>query len=85
MSSCGIAAERAYVYERGGVSIRLEPAAAIVRRYEGAIPVATPQANAGRRNCRYSDQCRLRLALLHRTFATKPALNINRLTFMNKS
>jgi len=34
MSSCGIAAECAYVDERGGVSIRLEPAAAIVRRYE---------------------------------------------------
>jgi hypothetical protein len=34
MSSCGIAAECAYVVERGGVSIRLEPAAAIVRRYE---------------------------------------------------
>ena len=28
-----IAAECAYVYEHGGVGIRLEPAAAIVRRY----------------------------------------------------
>ena len=28
-----IAAERAYVDERGGVGIRLEPAAVIVRRY----------------------------------------------------
>jgi hypothetical protein len=30
-----IAAERAYVDERGAVGIRLEPAAAIVRRYGG--------------------------------------------------
>ena len=29
-----IAAECAYVDDRGGVGIRLEPAAAIVRRYE---------------------------------------------------
>jgi hypothetical protein len=33
MSSGALAAECAYVDERGGVGIRLEPAAAIVRRY----------------------------------------------------
>ena len=36
-----IAAECAYIDERGGVGIRLEPAAAIVRQYWRAIPPAT--------------------------------------------
>jgi hypothetical protein len=44
-----IAAECAYVDERGGVGNRLEPAAAIVRRYGEQFPgaAATAPASAG--------------------------------------
>jgi hypothetical protein len=41
-----IAAECAYIDERGGVGIRLEPAAAIVRRVRRAIPDAAATASA---------------------------------------
>ena len=41
-----IAAECAFVDERGGVGIRLRPATAIVRQYRGTIPGAPPQANS---------------------------------------
>ena len=38
-----IAAECAYIDERGGVGIRLEPAAAIVRRYGEQFRAPRPQ------------------------------------------
>jgi hypothetical protein len=38
-----IAAECAYVNERGGVGIRLEPAAAIVRQYGDQFPAPRRQ------------------------------------------
>ena len=42
-----IAGECVYVDDRGGVGIRLEPAAAIVRRYGEQFPPAAPaQATA---------------------------------------
>jgi hypothetical protein len=41
-----IVAECAYVDERGGIGIRLEPAAAIVRQYGGAIPGTAASAAA---------------------------------------
>jgi hypothetical protein len=44
-----IAAQCAYVDERGGVGIRLEPAGAIMRRCPGAIPSGAPaRANTPR-------------------------------------
>jgi hypothetical protein len=43
-----IAAERAYVDERGGVGNRLEPGAAIVRRYESNSGRGGDSASLGR-------------------------------------
>jgi hypothetical protein len=46
-----IAAERAFVDQRGGVGIRLKPAAAIVREYGEQFRSARP-ATPGRRSTR---------------------------------
>jgi hypothetical protein len=68
-----IAAECAYVDERGGVGIRLEPAAAIVRRYGEQFPpaaAATAPAAAGETASPALSGLR-RPFFLHLTFATR--------------
>jgi hypothetical protein len=44
-----IAAECAYVDDRGGVGIRIEPAAAIVRQYEEQYRLGRPRRRSRRR------------------------------------
>jgi hypothetical protein len=44
-----IAAECAYVDDRGGVGIRIEPAAAIVRQYEEQYRLGRPRRRPTRR------------------------------------
>jgi hypothetical protein len=72
-----IAAECAYVDERGAVGIRLEPAAAIVRQYGEQFPTAAgarAAASVGENpSPALIDQWSLGL-LLHLTFATRKPL-----------
>ena len=72
-----IAAECAYVDERGGVGSRLEPAAAIVRQYGDQFRPPRRQRHYRQRNrLPYSDRYRCRLDFfLYLTFATREPLN----------
>ena len=81
-----IAAECAYVDERGGVGIRLEPAAAIVRRYgeQFRAPRRPRRPRVGKTTAPTLISCWLVL-LLHQTYATKSAFDINGLTLSHMS
>jgi hypothetical protein len=57
-----IAAECAYVDDRGGVGIRLKPAAAIVRQYGEQFRRVRVRAGRGRRNPRPSSKGRVLFA-----------------------